>query len=391
MAGQEQNVNGQQAAPALPRLPVLAPRPVIRKSLLAPRPVIRKSLLAAFKPNLTTMTGIASVRAKVLGAKNTYSFYVPDNDQLNGGLAFAVALNEAAGTADNRLLCTNVAAMISIVMPSVRDAALEALGQIGVNPELVSLPSRAAEHFLDVTAAPELVWSDILVNAGCCLLILFKTINPANYTQYIARRITALKSKAGSDPGQKFPIPFSLAQATAIGGMLGANLGLKRKLINEIVNLSDGSDNLSQTVQYISLFLSFNEMKAFQLVYETLLVTQSVVLEDPRIASELRNVKDAINAMRSTTHPQFARYIVDTPKLYLFERSRFPTLAAVAQLIKTDVHASGTVKQFIATARTQSALVADLYNMHVDTMVGHHTSGGRAPRNYLVTDFDESL
>lgn len=101
---------------------------------------------------------------------------------------------------------------------------------------------------------------------------------------------------------------YSLTKAEAIRSMLGASVPLKEASINFVIPASRGFDSLSSLRGYLFGFLAWSEMYVYKVMYETLIMTGSPILRDPRVRQEAVNLCDTNRAVNESDYPQFFHY-----------------------------------------------------------------------------------
>ncbi|CAH9067227.1 unnamed protein product [Cuscuta epithymum] len=330
----------------------------------------------------------ANSRAKVC------AFYVPDDWKSYGGDVFALALDKAAETSDDLCLCTNVACVLRIVLPDLKDELLNALYQLGVSPMVVSIPSQADEHLITFDDIPEYDWPNILVRGAFCIFTLFRTVSPAHYTQCMLKRFEALKSIVGCVPNAEIPIPLNQSKASILRMKLGSNRALIKRTIELILGFKNGYQSIASVMRYVAKILSYNVRDDFTFIYYTFGKYESPVLSDPRVEQEVVKLEEALELMKDSDYPQFTRYLASTADLFKLEGSRFPTLMSVAQKIKAEEQRSGVLSgsetnhyQFVLSKSfgADKDLVKDLCRIHSAGMAEKQ----RSMVEWLTTDLED--
>lgn len=103
-------------------------------------------------------------------------------------------------------------------------------------------------------------------------------------------------------------------------------------------------------------------MASLRFIFETLLITKSPVLHDPRVASEVMNLCEAFKCINATESPQYFRILYPYHVTRIMERSKFPILLAVAQICKAECN--DTVRKFISTRSSEDPVVSELVGIH---------------------------
>ncbi|CAH9129930.1 unnamed protein product [Cuscuta epithymum] len=283
-----------------------------------------------------------------------------------------LALDKAAKTNDDLCLCTHVASALSVFLPYIKNELANALFQIGVSPEYVSIPSRAAEHSINFDSIPASDWSTILARGAFVILTLFKTVSPAHYTQCMIKRFEALKRLACCCPNAEIPMPLNQSKANSLRTMLGSNRALMKRIVELVLDfMSD--DNLHSVFLYVANILARNVSDDFTFIYDTFVKDESPVLTDPRVEHEVIKLKEAVKFVKHPYYPQFARYLAFPDDSFKLHGSRFPILMSVAKKFKAEEQQSSVAGNRYQCVPARSVavdndLVKDLCQIHAAAM-----------------------
>ncbi|KAK1395421.1 hypothetical protein POM88_014477 [Heracleum sosnowskyi] len=311
-------------------------------------------------------------KQKTENATRECTIYIGDeNDrELPFGSLYAVRANirGISEAEEDEQVCAHVVGIMICIVPEWKQPLLDLIKDRGFHVDIV--PPRPT--CLDLRNLSMYDYPSCLTIFGFCLLLLFKNCNQANYNSYANARLSALRAVNGAPPDVMITNPFSLKKAQAVRAILGAIHALKKLVIELIINRIHGTETCRPIFPYLATILEYNEMSAFRLSYETLVITESPILKDSRVSGEVSNLFEAVGLINKSKHPKYFRYLAPKEQVSKIDRARFPTLAAVAQKIKAELMGDESVLQIVSTKGVRDDLVADLFKIHKRAM-GTHT------------------
>ncbi|OIW04654.1 hypothetical protein TanjilG_07789 [Lupinus angustifolius] len=218
------------------------------------------------------------------------------------------------------------------------------LNYSGVNIREVKLPSQAEQHFIEMNRnAPESYVAVLEMDGGLGCIIGMPTDS---------RNFTAIAE---------------FEKAKLIMGVFG-NGDFKTYMMMEIIGYCALQAPISTLYNYVAGILRYHGMGAFTFIADVLLPVQSPVLFHPRVLHEVDRFSDAFIAVHLTQYPQYF-YILAGPSVnQLVERSNFPILARVAQLIKQGT--ASTLNQLVAPRCRENPIVLELVELHNRAILG---------------------
>ncbi|GAU48150.1 hypothetical protein TSUD_302830 [Trifolium subterraneum] len=301
---------------------------------------------------------------------NYILFYIPDEGD-STSIAFSLAYQAATMNPRDKELCTYVGSMLCSVVPGFKNSVVAALNGIGVRPHFVSLPSQAEENNIDISRAPQLDWSSVLVIFGYCI-VLFKVDNDELFffdtrKNPNTKRIRELKTKVGSSTYNSINRPFDQHKEKEIRTMLGNDHALRTSVFTFLMKNFDHPDSqICSLCQYLSLILSWSgDMRVFTVMHKWLVKTNSRVLSVSRLKQEVDNLEETINAIASHTYPQYFSHLCSVSELFYLDISRFRTLFAVA--LELEMGGDGSFEY-------DGAYITNSDSSTVRKLVKHHLS-----------------
>ncbi|WOG83167.1 hypothetical protein DCAR_0102341 [Daucus carota subsp. sativus] len=264
--------------------------------------------------------------------------YVPDDNEERSPLALCANIKGISQTHQDHQVCAYVIGIMINMVPARRQQLLDL---IKFRIDIIALPSQAEVTMLDLTNLPIYDNSTYSVLLGFCFLLLFKNCTQQNYSSFA--------HFAGVAPDEEIPNPSSFKKAQAVREVLGSIPELKRLVIEFIINWSkSGRTSFNCMMAHLASLLEYNEMSAFRFCYETLILSESPVLKDPRVSDEVSNLYEALGLVNRSEYPKYFRYLAPKEQSSKIDRARFPTLAAVAQKIKAEVMGNRSVLQMVS-------------------------------------------
>lgn len=283
------------------------------------------------------------------GAGRECTFFVPDNPSKHGPIVIGIALEQANDTYSTHptQICTHFASLLSIICPELKPMLVDALEKLGITIKEVKLPSQADRYNVDWSSYGKLAPICIFVIFGCSVLLLLKHINPANYNNFMNKRIKAMKSIVGILGDKAMMNLYTFECGSVISSMLGSNMGLKKEVLRSVIhNLNSDQSYFGSICCYLKKILSWSGMYDLKTIHEKLIVPESSILRDSRIAKEVKNVNEAFDLINACEHPEFFRLTAERREQALLSRHRFPVLAVVAQMVQKTCECYFDVRSF---------------------------------------------
>ena len=251
-------------------------------------------------------------------------------------------ISQMQETDESYELCALYCSLLKCFLPSLSDVIPTIFSELGMNVQyLNNNQEREASGIVMLLPMPPPI---ALVHFGQMVLLLYKNVQATSYVNFMSRRIEALKGYAGAGTGV-VSLTLPIKKAETVSKIMGGSFVLRRFVLVTLIHTARSESQIAQLSSYLTSILEHTGMAAFSFIYETLILTRSPVLKLPSLRREVLNLAAAERAINATDHPKFFKILNPPYMTKVIERSRFPTIAALATLIKSD--ATATAQQFV--------------------------------------------
>lgn len=279
--------------------------------------------------------------------------------------AFEINLALAKGDEANEYeRCAYYAGALACIIPSLNDTVYKACTLMGCAvdwrlvprdlPEIAHLGLDEMSKTIDASQAA-VMWALIV-------FMLYKNPTAVNFEDFCRKRMRAMINVGGVLNTDELEVFRDLEDAQNFRKTFGQNHILRREVLRCVLTLGNAYGPLSQVGHYIRSILQWTDLAGYYFVFQTLVMTNSPLLEHPDLVSEVRQYTLATKELAKVDIPAYYRILEDPANYSNFERQKFPTLIAVARELKTKT--TKTASQFVTTASNADAYISKLVTIH---------------------------
>ncbi|KAA8550333.1 hypothetical protein F0562_002017 [Nyssa sinensis] len=322
----------------------------------------RHGTMADFREKWPTHAASTDVVGETisLGKLAEVTFMTPATDAFNG-CVLETCIWEVGEETDDKQICAYYAAAMCCVFNILEPFFKDALKQIVADAKDTIVP--ASETLIEIDQqVPVAHQPRCLMLFAQMILVLFHNITPSTYANFITNRINALRAVIGMMSTETDLQAFEVDKAQVISTIMGANNCLKKLVLMKLIQVGSTDTQLGAVCANLCCTLAWTEMAGLVFICDMLLLTNSPVLRDPRVASEVMNLAVAFWLITASDYPQYFRILASNHEKMLLERSRFPTLIAVAQRLWAKIYTCAS--QFVTSVQSSSGLVNELVELH---------------------------
>ncbi|KAM7260834.1 hypothetical protein ACFE04_026309 [Oxalis oulophora] len=298
-----------------------------------------------------------------VGILRHHDFYKPDDVYKDNMICIYMVLKKLKSNKSSSLERTVSYLNFMYLMDNhLKTMAEVVLDEMNIKARPVQLPSQADKYFLTLPKKDLETWkstAELQVIFGCSILVMFKNISTHSYMPFMTTRIDAMKAKAGIGRGTELKVPFSEKVAEGLNYELGASPNVKEYLIEYVLEKANYSTRLGTLCKYLLSILAFAEMTSFVILYKTLLVPNSPVLDIAELGAEVHLLHETYCAIASTEYPQFFKFYEGKTRTHLLNKNRWPLLLDIAMLIMIEEGTSTTLGNYVPASRVKRSTFKD--------------------------------
>ena len=256
--------------------------------------------------------------------------------------------------------CAMYASAVIAILPGMKPIFEEHFTQLGY---LINEIDDAVRAEAGTTLSAWMDMSSVAMYFGQLVVVLYKNISAQSYTAFMSRRGKEISARADiMEDSPDFKIVLTLDSATIIRRMIGANDTIRRAMLEVVIANEKTLNPIGRVCNYLMDILAWTEMSALIFIMDTLISTESPVLTDSRVASEIVALARAYAAITRVDYPQFYKILYPAEANKLLVRNKFATLLAVAQTCYKGI--SDPAENYQSTTASNNRTVTELLNKH---------------------------